>query len=88
MSTGQTLIFDCPSCRDPFAETQQPDVDIHSGATYRCSSCGEQVIFVALTVDQYVVYANGAADCCCVARSCEYEPSTLVDTPEGGTRCD
>ena len=88
MSTRQTLIFDCSSCRDPFAETQQPDVDIHSGATYRCSSCGEQVVFAAMTVDRYMDYANGAVGCCCAARTCEYEPSTLVDTPEGETPCD
>jgi len=47
-------IFSCPSCGDPSASVVGGSLDIHSGATYRCSECDARVIFEALTVEQYV----------------------------------
>lgn len=48
------MIFTCPHCGDP-AATVEGDltVDIHSGATYRCSGCYGAVIFTAMTPDEY-----------------------------------
>lgn len=50
---GDFMMFTCPNCYSPTAQTTEPHVDIHSGATYTCSDCGEPVIFVALTVKEY-----------------------------------
>jgi len=46
--------FTCPSCGNPFVDTVEPSVDIHSGATYKCADCGGSVVFTAETTEQYV----------------------------------
>lgn len=48
------MLFTCPHCGDPSAETIEPETDIHAGATYRCTECGGNVVFEALTTDEYV----------------------------------
>ena len=35
MAENLSFIFDCPNCHDPFAETKETEIDVHSGATYR-----------------------------------------------------
>ncbi len=35
MAENLSFIFDCPNCHDPFAETNETEIDVHSGATYR-----------------------------------------------------
>jgi DNA-directed RNA polymerase subunit RPC12/RpoP len=48
------FVFSCPVCGDPAARTVEADVDIHSGATYRCDKCDSQVIFTVQTPEQYI----------------------------------
>ena len=52
------MVFACPSCCDWFAQTVEGTVDIHSGATYTCRRCLKPVVFVAMTVDEYLKWAN------------------------------
>ena len=47
------LVVDCPHCRDPFAALVQEDVDIHSGATYKCAACGGSIVLSAQTPQEY-----------------------------------
>ena len=54
MPTEQTLFFDCPHCDERFAQVEEFDKDIHTGEIYHCGSCGIQVIFQAVTVEDYV----------------------------------
>ena len=54
MLTEQTLFFTCPHCDERFAQVEEPDRDIHTGETYHCGSCGIQVVFQAVTVEDYV----------------------------------
>lgn len=42
---NKEFIFDCPHCGDPAADVEALTVDVHSGATYKCSVCGELVQF-------------------------------------------
>ena len=51
--------FTCPSCGNPFADTLEPSVDIHSGATYKCADCEGSVVFAAETTEQYVKREQG-----------------------------
>jgi predicted RNA-binding Zn-ribbon protein involved in translation (DUF1610 family) len=60
MSERETM-FSCPNCGDPCATTVERNLDIHSGATYRCAQCGKRVVFEAMTTSGYVEYANLAA---------------------------
>jgi transcription elongation factor Elf1 len=60
MSERETM-FSCPNCGDPCATTVERNLDIHSGATYRCAQCGQRVVFEAMTTSGYVEYANLAA---------------------------
>ena len=52
------FIFDCPYCREPFSRVVGEEVDIHSGAAYKCAECGEVVVFQAFTTDEYVAYCE------------------------------
>ena len=88
MTEQRSLVFDCPHCNEIFAVTKEAEVDIHSGATYRCASCNGRVVFTALTVEQYVDFANRGTD----RRShesnpCDFRRSTTNNIPrkeEGG----
>jgi hypothetical protein len=53
-----TFCFSCPACGSPSGTTQEPEVDIHSGATYTTECCGAQVVFWVQTVEQYVASCN------------------------------
>ena len=59
MPAEQTLFFTCPHCGERFAQVEEPDRDIHTGETYHCGSCGIQVIFQAVTVEDYVPPPQG-----------------------------
>lgn len=37
--------FSCPHCGDPGAVTEEPSVDVHSGAVYTCGSCHAKIVF-------------------------------------------
>ena len=52
--TEQTLFFTCPHCEERFAQVEEPDRDIHTGETYHCGSCGIQIVFQAVTLEDYV----------------------------------
>lgn len=60
-SARPEMYFSCPSCGDPGATTVEPEVDIHSGAVYRCAACQQPVIFSAQTPDQYSASVMAAA---------------------------
>jgi hypothetical protein len=55
------FVFACPACGHPGAQTVEPDVDIHAGASYTCDQCGADVHFEALTRAEYLALANEAA---------------------------
>ena len=88
MTSELTLVFSCPSCHDPFAETKERSIDIHTGATYRCASCGGQVVFLALTVEEYT-HPEGLRWGChfCKPGPCRFGPdaNTTDDTEKGET---
>ena len=71
MPTEQTLFFDCPHCDERFAQVEEFDKDIHTGETYHCGSCGIQVIFQAVTVEDYVPPPRARGDC----RFCNPNPA-------------
>lgn len=52
VAEGGALVFSCPACGDPSAAVNG-DVDIHSGATYRCDECGAAVVFSAERAEDY-----------------------------------
>ena len=84
MVTELTFSFDCPHCHDPFAETKETEVDIHAGAIHRCASCGEQVVFLALTVEQYTHPEELRWDChFCKPGPCRFGSKT-TDEPRKG----
>ena len=88
MTAELTFIFDCPNCHDPFAETRESEIDVHAGAEYRCASCGEGVVFLALTVEEYVNTARLRWNCrFCKPEPCRFGPSTDTtdDTQKGET---
>lgn len=51
---GNDVVFTCPRCGTPSAQTAEPHLDIHAGATYTCDNCQGAVVFEALTVDEYI----------------------------------
>ena len=55
---ARCFVFSCPHCGDPCATTKQDGVDIHAGATYRCSECNREVVFEVMSVDQYVAHCD------------------------------
>ena len=86
--TEQALFFDCPNCDDPFAETKETEIDVHAGATYHCASCGGEVVFLALNVEQYTHPANLRWNChFCKPEPCRFGPNTDAtdDTQKGET---
>ena len=88
MPTEQTLFFDCPHCDEKFAQVEEPDKDIHTGETYHCGSCGIQVIFQAVTVEDYVPSPRARRDCrFCNPEPCRFGPptDTTDDTEKGET---
>ena len=54
MATEQTLFFTCPSCEERFCRVEELDRDLHTGEIYHCGECGIQVIFTAVTAEDYV----------------------------------
>jgi hypothetical protein len=52
------FVFACPACGHPSAQTVEPDVDIHAGASYTCDQCGAEVHFEALTRAEYLALAG------------------------------
>ena len=56
------LVFTCPACGHPSAQTVEPDVDIHSGATYTCDECAGKVVFTAQTVEEYCAVSAPVSD--------------------------
>ena len=78
MPTEQTLFFTCPHCDERFAQVEEPDRDIHTGETYHCGSCGIQVVFHAVTVEDYVPPPPRARRDChfCNPEPCRFGPST------------
>ena len=88
MATEQTLFFTCPHCDERFAQVEEPDGDIHTGEIYHCASCGIQVIFQALTVEDYVPPARARRDChFCQPEPCRFGPNaeTTYDGEKGET---
>ena len=88
MPTEQTLFFTCPHCDERFAQVEEPDRDIHTGETYHCGSCGIQVVFQAVTVEDYVPPRRARRDChFCNPEPCRFGPSTDTtdDTEKGET---
>ena len=63
MTTNQTLFFDCPSCDERFAQVEELDRDIHTGEIYHCLSCGIQLIFQAVSAEDYVPPPRARRDC-------------------------
>ena len=61
MTTTQTIYFTCPHCEERFAQIEEPDRDVHTGEIYHCNSCGVQVIFQALSAEDYVPSPRGEA---------------------------
>jgi hypothetical protein len=63
MSTDplRDFVFSCPACGHPGAQTVEPDVDIHAGASYTCDQCGADVHIEALTRAEYLALAKAAA---------------------------
>ena len=43
---------------------EELDGDLHTGETYHCASCGGQVVFKALSIEDYRATANRRTDCC------------------------
>ena len=54
MNRDQTVYFTCPHCDGRFAQVEELDRDIHTAEIYHCGSCGIQVIFQAVTAEDYV----------------------------------
>ena len=63
MARDQTLFFTCPGCEERFCTTEELDGDLHTGEIYHCCSCGIQVIFTAVTAEDYVPPPRARRDC-------------------------
>ncbi len=63
MTVEQTLFFLCPNCEERFAQVEEPDKDIHAGEIYHCGSCGAQVVFQALAVEDHQPPPKARRDC-------------------------
>ena len=59
MTTTQTIYFECPTCHERFAQTEVFETEIHMGETYYCGECGGQVVFQALSIEEYVPTPQG-----------------------------
>ena len=51
----RNFVFQCPhrECGEPFAMTVETFVDMHGGAGYTCSYCGNIVVFTPQTMEEY-----------------------------------
>ena len=51
------FFFTCPNCKSEDCEIEQWEHQqtMHTDTMYVCSDCGEGVIFVPLTIQQYVL---------------------------------
>ncbi len=80
MNRDQTVYFTCPHCDERFARVEELDRDIHTAGIYHCSSCGIQVIFQAVSAEDYVPPPRARRDC-------RFGPSTDTtdDTEKGET---
>ena len=77
MPAEQTLFFTCPHCEERFAQVEEPDKDIHTGEIYHCGNCGIQVIFQAVTVEDYVPPPRARRDChFCQPEPCRFGPGS------------
>ena len=86
MRKDQTIYFQCPTCHERFAQTEVFETEIHMGETYHCNSCGVQVIFQAVSVEDYVPLPTARRDCYfCSPEPCKFGPSTSTDHEEGET---
>ena len=71
----QTIYFECPTCHERFAETEPWETEIHMGEIYHRSACGGQVIFQALSIEEYVPPPPVRADCYfCNPEPCRFGP--------------
>ena len=88
MNRDQTIYFTCPGCDKRFAHVEEPDRDLHTGETYHCSDCGGQVVFQALSMEDYAATDNRRRDCYfCKPDPCRFGPSikTTQDFHKGDT---
>ena len=86
MTTTQTIYFECPTCHERFAQTEVFETEIHMGETYHCGECGGQVVFQALSIEDYVPPPRARRDCYfCSPEPCKFGPSTSTDHEEGET---
>ncbi len=86
MTTNQTLFFTCPHCEERSAQIEEPDKDVHTGESYHCNSCGVQVIFQALSAEDYVPPPRARRDCYfCNPEPCKFGPSISTDHEKGET---
>ena len=74
---NQTINFECPTCHERFAETEHWETEIHMGETYHCSACGGQIIFQALSIEEYVPPPPARRDChFCRPELCRFGPKS------------
>ena len=88
MNRDQTVYFTCRHCDERFARVEELDRDIHTAEIYHCSSCGIQVIFQAVSAEDYVPPPRARRDCrFCNPEPCRFGPSTDTtgDTEKGET---
>ena len=86
MTTTQTIYFTCLHCEERFAQIEEPDRDVHAGEIYHCNSCGVQVIFQAVSAEDYVPPPRARRHCYfCSPEPCKFGPSTSTDHEEGET---
>ena len=87
MATEQTLFFTCPGCEERFCRVEELDRDLHTGEIYHCGECGIQVIFTAVTAEDYVPPPRARRDCTYCGPSprncCTF--TTTSDTKKGET---
>ena len=77
-----------PTATSGSPQVEESDRDIHTGETYHCGSCGIQVIFQAVTAEDYVPPPRARRDChFCNPEPCRFGPSTDTtnDTEKGET---
>ena len=85
MPTEQILFFTCPHCDERFAQVEESYKDIHTGEIYHCGSCGIQVIFQAVSAEDYAPPSRARRDChFCNPGPCRFGPSTTTDSRQKG----
>ncbi len=87
MARDQTVFFTCPGCEERFCTTEEVHGDLHTGETYHCGNCGIQVVFQAVTAEDYVPPPRARRDCTYCGPSprncCTF--TTTPDPQKGGT---